>query len=41
MAIHIDKLEKRWIFMVAGIVVMAWGIQIYYAAKGWHPHSCT
>lgn len=39
MAIHIDKLEKRWIFMVAGIVVMAWGIQIYYAAKGWHPPS--
>ncbi len=25
--------------MVAGIVVMAWGIQIYYAAQGWHPPS--
>jgi len=39
MAFHIDKLEKRWIYMVAGIVVMAWGIQIYYAAQGWHPPS--
>ena len=39
MAFHIDKLEKRWIFMVAGIVAMAWGIQIYYAAQGWHPPS--
>ncbi|HGG04263.1 MAG TPA: cytochrome C oxidase subunit II [Aliiroseovarius sp.] len=39
MGFHIDKLEKRWIFMVAGIVALAWGIQIYYAAKGWHPPS--
>ncbi len=39
MAFHIDKLEKRWIYMVAGIVLMAWGIQIYYAAQGWHPPS--
>jgi len=39
MAFHIDKLEKRWIYMVAGIVVMAWGIQIYYATQGWHPPS--
>ncbi len=39
MAFHIDKLEKRWIWMVAGIVVLAWGIQIYYAAQGWHPPS--
>jgi len=39
MAFHIDKLEKRWIFMVAGFVLMAWGIQIYYAVQGWHPPS--
>jgi len=39
MAFHIDKLEKRWIYMVAGFVLMAWAIQIYYAAQGWHPPS--
>ena len=39
MAFHIDKLEKRWIYMVAGIVALAWGVQIYYAAQGWHPPS--
>jgi len=37
---HIDELEKRWIYMVAGIVLLAWGVQIYFAAvKNTHPPS--
>jgi len=39
MGFHIDRLEKRWIWMIAAIVALAWGVQIYYAAKGWHPPS--
>ena len=39
MAFHIDRLEKRWIFMIAGIVAIAWGVQIWFAAQGWHPPS--
>ena len=39
MAFHIDKLEKRWIGMIALIVLSAWGVQLYYAIKGWHPPS--
>lgn len=38
--IHIDPLEKRWIWMVGGIVAISIAIQIYYAATGnIHPPS--
>jgi len=38
--IHIDPLEKRWIWMVGGIVALSIAIQIYYAAAGnIHPPS--
>jgi cytochrome c oxidase subunit 2 len=37
---HIDPLEKRWIWVVVGIVALMIGIQIYYAAaQHFHPPS--
>lgn len=40
MAIHIDPLEKKWIIMIAGIVLLTWVLIIYFAAvKNVHPPS--
>jgi len=32
MSIHIDPLEKRWIGVIAGILIFTWAIIVYYAA---------
>ncbi|MEW5972558.1 MAG: cytochrome C oxidase subunit II [Pseudomonadota bacterium] len=38
--IHIDPLEKRWIWVVGGIVALSIGIQVYFAATAnIHPPS--
>lgn len=40
MAIHIDPLERKWLFVIAAIVLLTWSIQLYYAAiKNTHPPS--
>ena len=40
MAIHIDPLEKKWIIMIAGIVLLTWMLIFYYAAvENVHPPS--
>jgi cytochrome c oxidase subunit 2 len=40
MAFHVDKLEKRWLWIIAALVVMTWAVQIYFAAVGnLHPPS--
>lgn len=40
MAFHMDRLEKRWIFMIGGLVLMTWIVQIVYAARdNIHPPS--
>ena len=40
MAIHIDPLERKWIIMIAGIVLLTWVLIIYYAAvEDVHPPS--
>lgn len=40
MAIHVDKLEKRWLYIIAALVVMTWAVQIFYAARhNLHPPS--
>jgi cytochrome c oxidase subunit 2 len=30
--IHIDPLEKKWIILIAGFLIMSWAVQVYYAA---------
>jgi cytochrome c oxidase subunit 2 len=40
MAIHVDKLEKRWLYIIGALVVMTWSVQIFYAARdNIHPPS--
>ena len=39
MAFHIDKLEKRWIFTIAAMVLVMWATITYFAFLGWHPPS--
>ncbi|MCK5809597.1 MAG: hypothetical protein KAH00_00830 [Cocleimonas sp.] len=40
MSIHIDPLEKKWIIMTSGIVLLTWVLIIYYAAvENVHPPS--
>lgn len=37
---HVDPLEKRWLYVVGGIVAFTIGVQVYYAAaKNIHPPS--
>ena len=39
-SIHIDPLEKRWIWMVGGMTAIFFAVQIYYAAvHNLHPPS--
>ena len=39
-SIHIDPLEKKWIWAVSAIVVLTWIVQLYYAvADSIHPPS--
>jgi len=39
-AIHIDPLEKRWIWSIGGMLALFWGVQIYFAAaENMHPPS--
>lgn len=39
-SMHIDPLEKKWIWFVGGIVVLTWIVQLYYAiVDGIHPPS--
>lgn len=39
-SIHIDPLEKKWIWAVGAIVVLTWIVQLYYAiADSIHPPS--
>ena len=33
MSIHIDPLERKWMWTIAGLLVFSWVIIIYYAAK--------
>jgi cytochrome c oxidase subunit 2 len=38
--IHIDPLEKKWIYFIALFLLIAWGTILYYTfAKGIHPPS--
>jgi cytochrome c oxidase subunit 2 len=40
MAFHIDKLEKRWIYIIGGLVLMTWTVQVLGAARdNLHPPS--
>ncbi len=40
MAFHVDKLEKRWLWIIGALVVMTWVVQIYGAAvTDLHPPS--
>lgn len=40
MAFHIDRLEKRWIYIIGGLVLMTWVVQVVYAARdNLHPPS--
>lgn len=40
MAFHVDKLEKRWLWIIGALVVMPWVVQIYGAAvTDLHPPS--
>ena len=39
-SIHIDPLEKKWIWVVSGIVLVTWFVQLYYAiVDSIHPPS--
>jgi cytochrome c oxidase subunit 2 len=40
MKFHVDKLEKRWLYMIGALVAMTWFVQILYAARdNLHPPS--
>lgn len=40
MAFHVDKLEKRWLWIIGALVSMTWAVQIYSAAvTNTHPPS--
>lgn len=40
MAFHVDKLEKRWLWIIGALVLMTWVVQIYSASvKNTHPPS--
>ena len=40
MAIHIHPLERKWLFVIAVIILLTWVIQLYYALnKSTHPPS--
>ncbi|MEC3863400.1 hypothetical protein VK792_19110 [Mesobacterium sp. TK19101] len=40
MAFHVDKLEKRWIYIIGGLVVMTWIVMVMGAARdNLHPPS--
>ena len=39
-SIHIDPLEKRWLWAIGGMLAVFWGVQIYFAAaENMHPPS--
>ena len=39
-SIHIDPLEKRWLWAIGGMLAIFWGVQIYFAAaENMHPPS--
>jgi cytochrome c oxidase subunit 2 len=40
MSFHVDKLEKRWLYIIGGLVLMTWIVQVVYAARdNIHPPS--
>lgn len=40
MTFHVDKLEKRWLYVIGALVLMTWIVQLLYAARyNIHPPS--